>query len=387
MNRDTRLLTVALALWGLGEGLFLYIQPLYLEYLGASPVQIGRLLSAASMITALTFLPAGLLADRLPRKPLMLGAWALGPVAVLLMGLAATWEQVIPGLLLYACSAYCVPVINAYVAHAADGCHVERTLAGVFAGYTFGGVVSPALGGWLAHAGGMRTVYFAAGALFVLSTLTVLGVSPQRVRPRTPLRPPWHVLLEPRFLRFAGLTWFAFLAMYLGFPLAPNFLADTYRWDVARIGALGSFQALGMTVLSLFLGWVSAINPARRLWAFMLGHALVWGAAALLLLSGAFPWLAVAFLLRGAYQGVRVLTAAYTSAMAHSLERGLLLGAMETTIAFAQVVSPFLAGSLYAFDPARPLQGSLVLIPLASLALWAGAPRVGVSHCETGDPL
>ena len=45
MNRDLRLVSLALLFWGFGEGLFLFIQPLYIERLGANPVQIGSALS------------------------------------------------------------------------------------------------------------------------------------------------------------------------------------------------------------------------------------------------------------------------------------------------------------------------------------------------------
>ena len=100
MNRDTRLVALALLLWGFGEGFFLYIQPLYIEQLGANPIQIGGLLSAMSVMSAVTFLPAGALADRLPRKWVMWGGWVLGLAAVLLVGLARTWQGLIPGLLL-----------------------------------------------------------------------------------------------------------------------------------------------------------------------------------------------------------------------------------------------------------------------------------------------
>ena len=113
MNRDTRLVALALLLWGFGEGMFLYVQPLYIERLGASPVQIGELLAAMSVVSAVSFLPAGALADRLPRKWVMWGGWVLGLMAILLTGLARTWQGLIPGLLLYSLSAYCMPVINA----------------------------------------------------------------------------------------------------------------------------------------------------------------------------------------------------------------------------------------------------------------------------------
>ncbi|MDY6875444.1 MAG: MFS transporter [Chloroflexota bacterium] len=372
MNRDTRLVTLALLLWGFGEGLFLYVQPLYMEQLGATPVQIGGLLSAMSVVSAVTFLPAGALADRLPRKLVMWGGWALGLMAVLMIGLARTWQGLIPGLLLYSLSAYCMPVINAYLAHVVGGYNMERTFTTVFAGYAAGGLISPTVGGWLAGATTMRTVYFAAAALFAISMLVVMWVSPQPVSPRVKQGPGWRSLLNRRFLHFAALTWLAFVAMYSGFPLTPNFLADVRGWGVAQIGTLGSFQALGTMLLTLLLG---RLADGQRTRGLLVGQMLVWGSALLLLLTGVFPALALAYLLRGAYQGCRSLIQARATTLGGETERGLLLGAAEVVIAAAQIVAPYLAGWLYADDPAYPFVASLALIPVALLLAVIGMPR------------
>ncbi len=361
MNRDTRLIMLALFLWGFGEGLFLYIQPLYIEQLGADPVQIGGLLSAASLVGALTFLPAGILSDRLPRKWMMWGGWATGLVGVLLVALARTWQGLIPGLLLYSFSAYCMPVINAYLAHAVGGIDLERTFTTVFAGYAAGGLISPAVGGWLAGATSMRTVYLVSAAFFALSSIVALGVSPQPTPVPGKRGRPWRSLLNRRVLGFAALTALIFMAMYVSFPLASNFLADVRGWDVARIGALGSFQSMGTTLLSLLLGRLSTGN---RRGGLVVGQALVWMAALLLLLTGAFPALAFAYLLRGAYQGCRSLAGARATALGGEAERGLLLGATESIIAIAQVGAPYVAGWLYVGDPSYPLVATLALIPL-----------------------
>ncbi len=364
MNRDTRLVAAALLLWGFGEGLFLYIQPVYIEELGANPVQIGGLLAAMSVVSALTFVPAGMLSDRLPRKWVMWGGWVLGLTGAILAGLARTWRGLIPGLLIYSFSAYCMPVINAYLAHAVGGRNLERTFTTVFASYAAGGLISPSVGGWLAQATTMRAVYFAAAALFTLSALTVLHVSPQPVPSRERRTQPWRVLLNGHFLPFAGLAWLMFVAMYLGFPLAPNFLADVRGWNVGRIGALGSCQALGMMLLTLLLG---RLGDGHRVRGLVTGQVLVWSSTLLLLLTGAFPALALAYLLRGAYQGCRSLTQARATVLGGEAERGLLLGTTEMTIAAAQVVAPYLAGWLYATDPTWPWLVSLALIPIAVL--------------------
>jgi hypothetical protein len=158
----------------------------------------------------------------------------------------------------------------------------------------------------------------------------------------------------------------------VGFPLTPNFLGDVRGWDVARIGTLGSFQALGTMLLTLLLGRLGDGRRARGLFA---GQMLVWCSMLLLLITGAFPALALAYLLRGAYQGCRSLAQARATALGGEADRGLILGATETTMAAASVFGPYAAGWLYAGDPAWPLVASLALIPIALLLTVIDPPR------------
>jgi MFS family permease len=388
MNRDTRLIALALLLWGFGEGLFFHIQPLYIEELGADPVQIGGLLSVAAVVTAASLLPAGILADRMPRKWVMVGGWITGLVGVLLVGLAHSWQGLIPGLLIYASSAYCIPVINAYLAHAVDGHHVARTFTTVFAGYAAGSVISPAVGGWLAEATTMRMVYFASAFLFALSMLAVVQVSPQPVPLCTAKSGRWRSLLSERFLRFATSVFLTFVAMYVSFPLASNFLKDVGGWRIARIGTLGSFQALGAALLNPLLGRLGNGTkrstgsppikepdtqakargfPLTESRGLMVGQALVWGSALILLLGGIYPLFALAYLFRGAYQSCRSLTQAQATTLAGEADQGLLLGATETIVATAQIVAPYAAGWLYASNPTYPFAASLASIPVILL--------------------
>ena len=373
MNRDTRLMALALFLWGLGEGLFLHIQPLHIEQLGANSVLVGSILATAAIVRALAFLPSGALADRLPRKRLMIGAWVLGPLAAALMGLARSWLGLIPGLLLYAASGYCIPAINAYLAQAVKGRDVERTFATVYAVHTVGGVVSPAIGGWLGEVVGMSVVYYVAAGLFALSAGAIVQLAPQPVPPPRDRRARWGLLLNSRFLAFAALVLVIFAAMYVGFPLAPNYLAEARGWDFARIGLLGSLQALGMTAFGLLLG---RVGNGKRAWGLAVGQALVWTSTLLLLMAGAFPLVGLAYLMRGAYQGCRSLTQARSSRLGLEGERGLILGATETVIATAQIAAPYLAGWLYASDAALPLWASLVAVPVALVLSLVALPGV-----------
>ncbi len=138
MSRNNKLMFLSLMTWGFGEGLWIYLLPIYIGSLGASPVQIGFVLSAAMVLMTIAFIPAGWLSDRMNRKPIMLVGWLLGFVSVLILALARTWQQALPGLMLYNLSGFCSPVINAYVtADVRPGENLRRTFTVVFTGYTF----------------------------------------------------------------------------------------------------------------------------------------------------------------------------------------------------------------------------------------------------------
>jgi MFS family permease len=373
MKRDIRLIASSFFLWGLGEGLFTFIQPLHLEQLGANPVQIGGVLAAYSIVGALCFLPGGMMADRWSRKWVMWGGYPLGCVAALLMARARTWQGMVPGMLLYSVSMYGIPATNAYLADRNGGnSPLERDVTSVFACYAGGAALSPALGGWVSGSTAPSVVYYAAAVLFSLSTLAVTFVSSQPARRRDSRQRAWRPLLDRRFLRFAGLVWFLFVALYLGFPLTPNFLADVRGLDVAAVGALGTFQAMGEMTLCLVLG---RIGSGRHQSGLMLGQLAIWVSVFLLSCFSAVPVLAVAYFLRGAYLACRSMVQARSASLGDGSQKGLLLGATDTVIAMSLVVAPYIAGWLYLLSPSRPFIVSLSLMPVASLAVLLGLPH------------
>ena len=101
MTRDIRLLALALFTWGLGEGMFIYIQSLYLRELGADPQTIGGVLAAAALAAGLAHIPAGMLADRFGRKPLLLAGWVVALVSGAVMFVARDLALFVPALVAY----------------------------------------------------------------------------------------------------------------------------------------------------------------------------------------------------------------------------------------------------------------------------------------------
>ncbi len=363
-------MALALFLWGMGEGLFIYIEPLALKGLGADPVQIGRVLAAAGVAAGLAHIPAGFLADRFGRKPVLIAGWVLGIVAGLLMYLARDLTLFVPALIGYTFTGFVVAPLNAYVAQARGPQSVQRAVTLVSAGFWAGSIVSPALGGFIARTFELRAVFGVSTALFVVSTLAVLLLTPQpRVAPAVGQTRYGALFQNRAYLGFLVLMCLALLAMQVGLPFMPNFVQEVRGFDVGVIGLLGSTSSLGIVVLNVLLGQ----RVPRR--GFMLGQMFMALSLVLLLVTTSQPWLFAAYFFRAGWSLARNMATSQVSRVVQPAELGLALGLTETVGTVATVLGPLAAGLLYARSPALPFQLSVLLIALTLPLVWVFAPR------------
>ncbi len=375
MSRDNKLITLALFMWGSGEGLFIYIQSLYMQQLGATPEEIGGVLALAAVLAACAFIPGGWLADRFDPKKVMVGGWALGGVASLWMGLAPGWQAFIPAILLYNISAYCIPAINSYIVEASGDTPLEHTITLTFAGYAAGSILAPFVGGRLAAAVGTQWLYIVAASIFLISLLTVLQVNShaahRHAQSTRSLRRQLRQLAPA--VGFFGRMGFVFVALMIGWTLPANYLGEL-GWSLGDVNTWGgTAQAVGMMLLAIGLGRVAA---GRRRRGLLLGQALVMAAMLLFVLATpAQPLPAVAaYFLLGGISPVRELSNAQIANHLHAEVRGLALGVNETIFALARAVAAAVAGLLYAIDPRYPFIASIVLIPIGLVSVLFSRP-------------
>jgi MFS family permease len=372
MSRDIKLVTLALFLWGSGEGLFVYIMPLYMEQLGATPQEVGAVLGLAAFLAACSFIPGGVLADRFDAKKIMVGGWALGAVASLGMGLAPTWQVFIPWILIYNISAYCIPAINTYIAEASGDIPLEHTITVTFAGYAAGSIVSPFIGGRVAEALGTPSLFVIGAALFSVSFFIALSVRShaahlnytkhrdQSLRKQIGgLRP-----LVPLYARL----FFVFFAALIGTILPANYLS-TLGWDISDVNSLGgTASAIGAMVLSLALGRMAA---GRRRRGLLIGQLLVLLSMLLFALSmpaqRALP--IAGYFLLGAVPTLRELSNAQIAGQAKDHFRGTALGMNETVYFLARSLAALLAGTLFALNPRGPFIAAIALIPIGMVLI------------------
>ena len=373
INLSLALLSISLFTWGIGEGMFIYFQPIYLQQLGASTMVIAGVVSAFGASMMIAHIPAGLLADRIGRKPLLVAAWTAGVLSAFAMALARTLPLFIVGYLFYGLTAFVAAPLNSYLTAASGKFSPVRAMTLASAAYNLGAVVGPVTGGWIGNHTGLRIVYFVSGGLFIVSTVILLFLRAQPRERRDPEAPPASLLTNTRFISFLGIAFLAVFVMYLPQPLTPNFLQDVRHLSLESIGLLGSAGSLGNAVLNLVLGQFAART------GFLLAQVCV-GLFSLLIWKGTgVPWYALGYFVLGGFRASRSLIYAQVRPIIHTAQMGLAYGVAETFNSLAVVLAPLLAGVLYTRNPVWVFPVSLGLGGIALVVSAIFSPHDGAA--------
>jgi DHA1 family multidrug resistance protein-like MFS transporter len=369
MTSDLLLIGFSLLTWGLGEGAFFYFQPIYLQQLGADPVQIGFILGVAGVAMTVAHIPAGYLADRVGRKPLLVTAWCMGILSTSLMALATTLPVFVTGMVLYGITAFVVSPLNSYVTAARGKYSVGRAITLTSAMYNTGAIAGPLLGGFIGAQLGLRYIYFFSVGVFVLSTIVILFIHSQPREQHDPENPPVKLLANQRYLGFMVIAFISMFATYLPQPLTPNFLQNIRGISISQIGQIGAISSLGNVVLNLTLGQLDA-----RI-GFLLGQAAVTLFTLLIWRGTGFFWYALGYFLLGGFRVSRVLVTAQVRGLIHGAQMGLAYGVTETINTLPIIIAPPIAGLIYSINPEMIYPVSFVLICMSIFISWKFAPR------------
>jgi phosphoglycolate phosphatase len=366
LNRDQRLMLVATMLWGFGQSLFWYLQPLYVAELGATPAQIGLVLGSGGLVVTLLYIPIGLWADRRGRKPVILAGWTVGALATYAMAAAPDWRWLLPGVAAYLLSSFAMPAFYAYVAASEQEGELDRLFALLATTAALGSIVAPAVGGWIGFHYGLRMVYLTAAVVFTLSCFTIWSISSQAAPSRTATSGARRLMRHRPFVWQIVFILLLFFAIDLGQVLLPNFLEDVRGLTVDQIGLLGTLGSGGIVALTLL---VSRMSTERRT-PLVLAQALALFAAVIWLVSGSFYLIGLAFLVHGSNRVARPIM---MGRLARTLTPQLMsfgYGFQETAMRFGSALAPWVAGILYAANPTYPLLGGIVALCLTLLLSW-----------------
>ncbi len=294
-NRDYRLLFAALAVSLTGDGIWIVAIAFEVITLGGGPVQLSLVVASFSAGLIGLILVGGLVADRLPRRQVMLAADVVRAVVVAtvatlaLTGGLEIWMLAVAGFVVGAGESFFIPSYTGLVPHLVDEDQILaanglegtlRPLAEFAAG--------PALGGIAVAALSPGAAIMVDSATFVFSAACLLGIRTEGTAARddaeASVRRALNDLREGgRYVRHTSWLWttllFALIAvLFLIGPidvLIPFAVTDRLDSGAGAYGALLTAFGIGSAVGAL---GISARPMPRRYLTTML---LVWGFGAL----------------------------------------------------------------------------------------------------------
>ena len=363
----------------IGFGVVIPILPYLAESYGASATVLGVLLTCYSGMQFL-FAPVwGRISDRVGRRPVMLFTIAGTSLSLLALGLAPSLFWLFVARLAGGLFSANVSVATAYVGDLTEGPERTRWMGLIGAAFAVGFILGPAIGGLLAPYGyqvpmlaaaGLAAVNFVYG-LFSLREPPARAPDERRAALRLPPAGTVRKLCMACFVFTFGVsqleTVFAF------------FMIDAFSYQAREVAYILVMMALIMAAIQG--------GAIRRLAERFGERRLIFGGSALLAISlAAVPWMpAVALLLVPLAVASIGRALVYPSMLglvsisAAAEERGLVMGAFQSSASLARVLGPLVAGALYDVHIASPfvLAGAL-MVPVAAIAGGlASAPTPG----------
>lgn len=370
LPRDGRFLFWGMFAWEFGIGLYNLLQTLYMEELGATPFQIGILVGFQGIARVAVTLPSGILAEKFSRRRLIIWTTASTAPAALFMGLAQTWWQLIPGMVLLMVGNLGTPAFSSYIVDISNPRNRARMFATIYSvGPAIATIISPTLGGFIAEQVSLRSLFFLAAIAYATSSLIFSRIAerPLAVHPQA-TQPSYREALSVPVVRSVAILKFGVLGtLMLGVTLLPNYLEDVHGLSIGQIGRLGSVYAAGSVLLTILMARVAWISGCKGI---AMGVCLVGALCGVTLLTGNLWILAPAFLMRGGFMVAWSLFHAVLGEVSTPRLRSRTFALGDFMGGVGLCGAPFLAGALYDWRPAAPLLAAVILSPiLGALAL------------------
>lgn len=362
-----RVLFLMVFLSELGFGLYYQnLLTVYMAAVGASPARIGAILSATGLIRIALMLPAGSLADRIPRRRIVLGASSLAIPGALTYAFATTWWHLAIAGLLMACQQLGFPALSGIIADSS-----ENRLDAFRKIYTIGPatafIIGPTASGLIADLVSQRAVFMVAAGVFACSWLLAWRIKEPPAQTHAARRGSYRdVLAHPALRAVYGFKLVAIAALTLGTTLLPNLLEDAHGLDERTLGYLFSIAAVGSLIMSIAIGRLRRLNSIRGI---AIGLLSVAGICWVSQLTGNVGLLGPAFLMRGGFMITWSLFTPLLSDVAPKAVQERAFAAGEFIASTGNTAAPIVAGVMYEASRNLPFAVAGAMLPV--LALYA----------------
>lgn len=366
----------------LGVGLIIPIIPKFIQQLGVSGSTFGYLVSAMGL-TQFLFSPiAGEWSDHYGRKKIMILGIAMFSISQYIFGAAQDlWMLYLSRSISGIGIAFITPAIMAYVADITTEENRGKGLGWVGAAMSFGIVIGPGIGGFLAEYG-LRVPFYMASAASALSMMAALFFLPETLSVEKQLEA--RVVKKKRETIFSQIA-LSFKAPYL-FLLLLIFVLTfglvsvevvfglyvdvKYGFTPKDIAILFTAGALmGVLIQALLIDWLlRRFGEAQVINASLLLSA---GSLLLMLLPGSFGYILFVTVLFISFTSIlRPAINTSLSKMAGQ-EQGFVAGLNNAYTSLGIIVGPAVAGIFFDIHIDLPYLFGVILILLSlAIQLW-----------------
>ena len=353
-------------------GFYQTLLPIYIESLGASPGVVGLVIGLSGIARLFFLAPAGMLADHVPLRRLIVGGRSLTALGILLYGVAQEWWQLLPIMLLAASGNVAFPAISKVIADTTTNATRTRAFTLIYTvGPSIALLLSPSLGGLLGEYVSLRAMFVAAACSQLVAVVFFARVHPPaRDDGAPPLASSYRDALACRpVLLLCSLMLVLLLVLTTGFTLAPNYLGDRRGVSIGLIGQFGSLVAICSVTLGVIIARVRLLG--RPLNALLLTSGLC-ALSFFLLLFGGRTWsYGLAYFFRGGYLVSWGLFYPALGEVTPERLRSRAFALSEVMGGAGFALAPFLAGALYELSPRLPMLVALGAVPpLLLLIVW-----------------
>ena len=343
--------------------------PFYAQHLGATPIQVGLLISVYAFFQLLAGPPLGNLSDRYGRKPVLLFSQIGTFIGFLMLGFAGSLWMAFLSRVIDGITAGNLTVAQAYIADVTKPSQRTKSFAVIGIAFGIGFLIGPAATGLIAQRYGEHTAVFAAAGLSftsILATLVLLPRNPPKPEPdenesqNTIISTPrklsvfdWGGYLQYfRKPRLAPLFWqffvfsIAFAIFTGGFGL---FAERRFTWQGKSFGTREvGFVLTYAGILGIFIqggiGKIMKLLSERTL--LIIGFIGEAAGLAILAVSESIQGLALACTVL-AFSGVlRPILSSMISRRAAPQEQGVVIGLTQSLTSISQILGPLTAGVL-----------------------------------------
>lgn len=389
-------LLVMIALVMSGTGLVAPILSVYAASFAASSTMIGMIITLFGVGRLVANIPAGILSQRIGRRPLMMA----GPAIIIVGAIGAALAGHFTELLIWRFvqgigSGVYMTTSSAMLADVAEPRDRGRVMALYQAGLLVGAGIGPAIGGYLALHFGYSAPFWGYAVVCAVA-LVVAWSSATETTPEVEARPPVaatadgdaaapraglraDLLGNPLFLLLCLVNFGVFFTRTASqWQLIPLLAHNSYGLNVDALGLALSLSAAANFVMLPLAGGLVERHGAR---AVTLWSSLVTGLALIVIATGGGPtalWIGLALLgVAGALNGPSV--GAFAAEVMPRTLYGPAMGVLRTSGDCGFVLGPILVGlidDLGSVGYAGGILFNAILVILTGAAFGlAGTPR------------